>query len=474
MIAAPNGASGKTLLTTALCSILSHNGLAVRPFKKGPDYIDPMWLSAAAGSQCYNLDPYFFEDNIESHFLEKAASLDISIIEANHGLFDSIDSEGRYSNAALAKALKAPVILVVNAAKMGRSIAALVKGFTSFDPDLDIRGIIANNVSGPRHRQKLAAAIETYTSLPFLGAVQRSRAPVAQQYLGLAPPAEVSQVEEALRAMAAMVEEGVDWKKVVEIANQAPPLEPTEGALRPPQVSSREGQYEIKSEVEECVIGYALDEAFHFYYPHNLQALEECGAKLVPFSPIHDSALPDVDALYLGGGFPERYIGELAQNKAMLESIRQFGEGGGVIYGECGGLMYLCRRVLQKGEWYDMAGLLKGDVEMTPKPQGRGYVEFEAGVEFHTNDNPRGEIKSDWAIQGGMFRGHEFHYSKIVELDPEARMVYRLERGAGIGGFDGWLHKNTLASYLHLHALAVPWWAASFCGAARRYAARRR
>ncbi|HUJ89211.1 MAG TPA: cobyrinate a,c-diamide synthase [Syntrophorhabdales bacterium] len=440
MIAAPQGRSGKTTITIALARALRNRGLSVQPFKKGPDYIDPSWLRLAAGTDCFNLDSFFMpEDALLSSFAHRSRGADIALLEGAMGLFDSPEADGKGSAAWLARMLQAPIILVVNAERMTRSVAALVSGFQHFEPGTRLAGVILNHVSGPRHVEKLRDAVERLCAMPVLGAVPRDSAlSIAERHLGLVPSGEKEQAESIVEAICDKVATHLNIDAIVATAQQAPEHFISElcriPAARP---TSR--------------IGVVTDRAFSFYYPENLEALQEAGADLVSIDALSDHALPKIDGLYIGGGFPELYAAELEANERLRRDIARRIENGLPTYAECAGLMYLCRAIRWQGRRYEMVGAVPAEVEISKRPQGHGYVELETAV-----DNP-------WFPPGFVLRGHEFHHSKLIAADPPLTTAYTLRRGHGIDGrVDGFLYKNLLASYTHLHALGVPQWAPAF------------
>lgn len=465
VIAAPQGRSGKTTVSLGLCAAFSGRGLSVQPFKKGPDYIDPSWLSAAAGQPCRTLDPFFMPGDLalQAAFWAGAAGSDLALIEANHGLYDSSSAaqdepdEGQGSAAALARALCAPILLVVNAARMGRSAAALVRGYQLFEPDTPIAGVILNNVAQGRHQAKLRGAIERYCELPVLGALPRHpELEIPDRHLGLIPQGESAALHPALDACRRAAETYLDLDQILAIAQSAPDMARLEIPGRQAARSALPGH--------QPRIGVARDRAFSFYYPENLAALQNAGASLVEFSPLDDPCLPDVDALYLGGGFPEMFLDELQTNLGMRHSIRRAAEDGMPIYAECGGLMYLAQRIRWGEHSAEMAGVLPVEVELCAKPQGHGYVQALVQVE-----NPIFPA-------GTRLRGHEFHHSRLVAA-ADLPCAYQLERGSGLLGSatpgvpqDGLVWGNVLAAYTHLHAAGAPEWAPGLVAAARRFA----
>jgi cobyrinic acid a,c-diamide synthase len=452
VIAAPQGRSGKTTVTLGLAAALAARGLSVYPFKKGPDYIDPSWLAAAAGRPCRSLDPFFMPapDALRDALLRPLpwapAPSEIALIEGNHGLFDdggaSDDSaEGATSTAAVGRTLSAPVILVLNAARTGRSAAAIVLGCLHFEPGTRIAGVILNRVAGARHEAKLRQAIERYCGIPVLGALPANPAlTVPDRHLGLVPVGEEDRNAAAIEACREAAEQGCALDALLAVAASAPAL-PT-GPLRPDFAVPHRAFARI---------GVFRDRAFSFYYHENLEALVDAGAELVPLNSLREAELPSVDALYIGGGFPEVFMAELSANRGLLAAVRRAAQQGMPVYAECGGLMYLSRAIRWGERRAEMAGVLPFEVEMAPRPQGHGYV------------SARVERPNSIFEQGVSVRGHEFHNSRLVDITGNLELAYRLERGKGAGdGRDGVVYGNVLASYTHLHAAAAPGWAEGF------------
>ncbi len=491
VIAAPQGRSGKTTVTLGLCAALAARGLIVQPFKKGPDYIDPSWLSEAAGRPCRSLDPFFCGDDerLIAAFVAGAAGADMCIIEGNHGLFDGIpyvpgtsevpgasgDDDSFGSTAAVARALAAPILLVVNAARMGRSAAAIVHGCQTFEPGTPIAGVILNNVARGRHEEKLRRAIEGHCGIPVLGALPRDEAlSIPDRHLGLVPRGEDAGLLPALAACRAAAERHLDLDAILEIARSAGLLRTPYSVPRIPysvfrlpssvpyglEHGAHNTQYAIRNTQYAVRLAVFRDRAFTFYYPENLEALEAAGAELVFVDAFRDAALPDAHALYIGGGFPEMFMEELSANVSLRASVKAAAEAGLPIYAECGGLMYLARRIIWGERSAEMAGVLSCDVEMTGRPQGHGYVEAVVDA-----DNPFFPV-------GAVLRGHEFHNSLLrsaYSVGDGVATAYRLNRGNGIGGGrDGLVWRNVLASYTHLHAAGAPTWAEGLIHAARR------
>jgi cobyrinic acid a,c-diamide synthase len=450
LVAGLSGGSGKTLVALGLLLALRRAGVPVRAFKKGPDYIDAAWLTWASAQPARNLDTYLMGfDTIYSSFVDHGLIEGINIIEGARGLFDGFDAAGTHSTAVLAKHLKAPVALTVNCAKVTRTAAAMVFGCQKFDPELSIGGVILNNVNGRRHEQVLRGAIESACSIPVLGAIPKASAghPLPERHLGLIPPEEHGDLEELGRDLLEVVGGFVDLDALVAMARSAVPLEiaPRENVPIPPP--------------RHIKIGYLKDSAFSFYYPENLEALERAGAELIPISALQASNLPeDLNALYIGGGFPETHAQVLSANQTFLQSIRQAAEEGLPVYAECGGLMLLSRALLWKGARYEMANVFPFEIEVSATAQGHGYCELQVDA-----PNPFFSV-------GSTLRGHEFHYSGIVPHSDSPATACAVRRGVGcFRGRDAAIIKNVWASYTHLHALATPEWAQAVADAARRF-----
>ena len=366
VIAAPQGRSGKTTVSVGLMAALVARGLAVQSFKKGPDFIDPSWLTRVTGRQCRNLDCFLMEeDRLRASFALNARDADISVLEGAMGLFDGVDLEGSGSTAEIARILDAPVLLVVNAARMTRSVAPMVAGFQKFDPAVNIAGVILNNVARARHESMLRAAVEKYCGLPVLGAMPKGgdfRIP--DRHLGLVPAAENEELHRAVAALGEAAAACLDLGAILALARAAPPL--------PAPEESRAGRVRLDDRQSLCLgggerplIGVFYDRAFTFYYPENLEALAGAGASVMPLDALCEERLPDVDGLYIGGGFPEVFAGELEANRALRRDVRGKIEEGLPVYAECGGLMYLGRTLTWRGRAWRMCGALPFDVVMS-------------------------------------------------------------------------------------------------------------
>jgi len=475
VIAAPQGRSGKTTVTLGLCAAFKARGLGVQPFKKGPDYIDPSWLSEAAGRPCRSLDPFFYEkpDDLLRAFVHPAGQADLSIVEGNHGLFDSFDETGTGSTSAVARTLDAPILLVVNAARTGRSLAAIVHGCQTFEPGSHIAGVVLNNIAHGRHETRIRQAIESHCGIPVLGAVPRNeKLTIPDRHLGLIPRDEEDSLLSAITACQEAIEHSLDIDAILEIARYAPAL----------PIRYQTQNSETPDQNSRVKIGILRDRAFTFYYPENLEALAGAGADLVFIDAFHNTELPPVDALYIGGGFPEMFMKELSANVDLRASIREAIENDLPVYAECGGLMVLSQRIVWGEKSAEMVGALPCEIEMTGKPQGHGYV-----VACVENENP-------FFAAGTVLRGHEFHNSRLIGVrrtlfgendsgDEQSRLngfvpkercdaptAYQLSRGNGLGNQrDGILYRNVLASYTHLHVGGAPDWAKGLVQRARLY-----
>lgn len=459
VVAAPQGRTGKTTITLGLIAALTRAGLCVQPFKKGPDFIDPSWHAMVAGRPCRNLDGFMMErQTIAYSFCRHSEGADIAVVEGAMGLYDGVDLEGSGSTAEIAKIISAPVLLIVDATRMTRSVAAMVMGFMHFDPGVNIAGVILNKVARPRHEHMLTAAIEKYCGIPVVGSIPKNeKMTIPDRHLGLIPAGEKEELNDALYAIGEIVAQHINLDKVISIARAAEPL--TEKVLAKVLFTKGYGTEGKQKEERKAVIGIIWDKAFSFYYPENLEDLQAHGARLVYIDALHDRCLPSLDALYIGGGFPEVFAGELEANYTLRQDIKKKIEEGLPVYAECGGLMYLARRLWWQDRVYEMVGALPFDVLMARKPQGHGYVEFEV-----IERNP-------FLSCGRKVRGHEFHHSRVINLEmvSDLKFVYRLHRGYGINGqFDGLSYKNVLAAYTHIHAYGVEDWAANFVRSARR------
>ncbi len=474
LIAGTSGDSGKTVVSVGLARALSAQGRPITAFKKGPDYIDASWLSAASGRVARNLDTFLTEPIVVRRtFIEfaqrsspaadgggPAGESGINLIEGNRGLHDGLDAGGTHSSAALSKLIQCPVVLVQNVTKTTRSAAAFALGSRQIDPGVDIAGVIVNQVAGARHERVVRKAIETYAGIPVVGAIPKLSAEhrIRSRHLGLITAREQGGIEELIDRLALAVKDHVDLDRILEIANAAPLLEDVGLRSTDPDVRI-DRQKRAGRPLKVC---YLSDAAFSFYYPENLESLEQAGADLIPVSALDARSLPECDALYVGGGFPETHATALSRNRSFRESVRRAAEEGLPIYAECGGLIYMADKLVWKGEEYPMAGIFPVTIAMDRKPRGHGYARILV------------EGQNPFFPEGTELRGHEFHYSWPTAGAGASgdlpRSVFKMQRGTGCGaGRDGLLRWNVLGTYLHVHALGCPAWAQGVVRAAEMY-----
>jgi cobyrinic acid a,c-diamide synthase len=458
LVSAAHKSSGKTTVSLGLCAAFTARGTVVQPFKKGPDYIDPMWLALAAGRPCFNLDAWLQDDAaLAACYAQHQQGADLALVEGNKGLYDGLALDGSNSNAALATRLALPVLLVLDARGMTRGIAPLILGYQAFDKNIRIGGVILNRVGGSRHEAKLRAVIEHYTDVPVLGAVAEDpRLAVLERHLGLMPCNELADARERVADIGRLVAQQVDLGRVRDLAATAgamPAPAPAGAAAQPaePAASARHGAH------PSLRIGIARDRAFGFYYPDDLTALQAAGAELVPIDTLHDTRLPPLDGLFVGGGFPEACLDALEANAALRHALRCAVQAGLPTYAECGGLMLMARSITWQGRTAPMVGAIEGDAVMHPRPVGRGYVQLQA-----TAAHP-------WLPAGSTVRGHEFHHASLDNLPADTPMAYRVQRGHGVSGsHDGVCVHNMLASFAHLRTGAGAPWAPAFVDFVRR------
>jgi cobyrinic acid a,c-diamide synthase len=415
LIAGTHSGVGKTTVTLGLMAALRARGLEVQPFKVGPDFIDPSHHTAVCGRASRNLDPFMMGlDGVRRSFCSAVAGADIAVVEGVMGLFDGMGASETGSTAQVAKALGIPVLLVINVHGMSRSAAAIELGFARYDTGVHMAGTILNRVGSERHLAMLKSSLQ----LPIFGAIPRNAdIEMKSRHLGLVMGFEK---EHDLPGLAELLENHASIDEILKLRSAPCP------AL----------EMAVKSE-KSVRIGVARDEAFCFYYHDNLFELEKRGADLAYFSPLHED-LPEVDGLYIGGGYPELHAQGLEAAPAR-EQIKRASQDGMPIYGECGGLMYLCSSIVSEEGSCSMVGALPATTIMTNKLQALSYVEAEV-----SGENPV-------VAKGRTVRGHEFHYSRL-QCDSDARFAYRLCRGKGIKDcMDGLVEHNTLAGYLHTH-----------------------
>jgi len=436
-ISAAHKSSGKTIISLGLCRAISNLNSKVQSFKKGPDYIDPIWLAKASHQPCYNLD--FFNmssEEILDLYNNHSATSDVSIIEGNKGLFDGMSVDGGDANADLAKLLNLPVILVIDTNGMTRGIAPLLQGYQNFDHGVNIQGVILNKVGGDRHESKLINAIDHYTDLKVYGSVQRNKElDIDERHLGLIPANEDDKSEIKINRISEIIADSINIKKILSdtpnnIVSQSKPRESIPSSL---------------------TIAIPRDAAFGFYYQDDLALFEKLGTKISYFDAIRDSKLPECDGLFIGGGFPEMSLKELSSNKSLLTDIQNKINAGLPAYAECGGLMYLTNNIEYLDRSFPMVGVINANTVMTQRPVGRGYVEIEP-----TDSHP-------WKDVSRKISAHEFHYSRLENIATDYEYAYNVLRGEGINNKkDGIITKNLLATYSHLRSVGGNLWVQQF------------
>ena len=456
------GGGGKTVLSLSLVALLKNRGYNVVTFKKGPDYIDAGWLAKASGFPCYNLDTFMMtpEQALQSFIAHTVRSRgerpfaltpQIAVIEGNRGLYDGVDHKGTYSTAELAKLLDTPVIIAVDCTKTTNTIAALVLGCQNMDPDVRIAGVVLNRVATKRQESVIREAIAERCGLPVLGAIPRlKKDPFPERHMGLTPFQEHAEIEGSIAAVTEIGTEYLDLDGIMKVLESTGTLtEGARGKSLPAGQAGQEASKEQKADENGPRIGVIRDSAFQFYYQENFEALEQRGAVLVEVSPLKEKNLPDIDALYIGGGFPETHAIALAGNTAFKNSLLAEIENGLPVYAECGGLMYLGRSLVMNDRTYPMVGVLPIVFGLQKKPLAHGYTIVEVG-----SRNPFFQQKT-------VMKGHEFHYSNVIEIEEDGfDFAFNMKRGKGIvDNRDGICYKNVLASYTHLHAGGAPEWA---------------
>jgi cobyrinic acid a,c-diamide synthase len=413
---------GKTTITIGLLKALTMMGLEVNAFKSGPDYIDPMFHQFVTKKKSINLDLYLMGKTGVTHSFKKHSTGDISIVEGVMGLYDGVSKNGKEisSTALLAKTIDAPVVLIIDGSGVSTSAAAQVLGYKNFDENLNIVGVIINKVHGEKHYKLIKEPIEKHTDIKCLGYLSKN-ADIAleSQHLGLIPSEEVDNLSKKIEILGECISKTVDLNALIELSKRSD--------------KSFSLDYYKKSKKKKYRLAIAKDKAFNFYYQDNLDYFEDKKIDLVEFSPLNSQALPvAIDGIYLGGGFPEKFATALSDNKNLMKRIKNFADQGGVIYGECGGLMYLSKGIIDfDGNEYPMTGILDLKVEMTNQLQHFGYVEVD--------------------YQSIQFKAHEFHRSRIIQNNNA--MAYRVNKFSNPkeAWNGGYIYKNVLAGYPHVH-----------------------
>lgn len=458
IIAALRGGSGKTIFSVGIIAALKNLGKAVAPFKKGPDYIDAGWLAMAAGRPCYNLDSFLMEScQLTDSFLIHSQHTDFTVIEGNRGLYDCIDTSGETSTAELAKLLDLPVILCLDCTKTTRTMAAVVSGCIGFDPAVKIKGVLLNRVGGPRHGKILRRSIEEYCNIPVLGALPKLKKQMfPERHMGLVPTPEHDWAFDSIKKIGEIAQTYLDIDAIKKIASSNISRDLTLSNAEIQITGSAATSMSAKPEIK---IGVIKDSAFQFYYPENIDSLKACGAKIIFLSALSTHEIPDIDGLYIGGGFPETHAHALADNTSFKNQLKLLAENGLPVYAECGGLIYLGQSLILEDTSYPMAGVLPIILGVSKKPQGHGYTIISV------------KKKNPFFKVGEKIKGHEFHYSSVLEwtvTDPN--LVFEMERGSGLRDKkDGLCYKNVLATYTHIHASGTRTWAKAFVDQAKAY-----
>ena len=439
MIAGTNSGVGKTTVTLGIMSAMVQKGIKVQGFKAGPDYIDPSHHTFVTGNASRNLDTWMMGENACRELFERSAlNSEISVIEGVMGLYDgSNDSSGHGSSAHLAKVLNVPVILVVDAKGVAQSAGAVVMGFREFDKEVNLAGIILNNVASQNHYDIIKEAIEESCSVTVLGYLKKeSDITIPERHLGLIPSEEQKINSDLYDKLGQMVLETIDIDKLKEIAGSAGNFPEYNRSI----FTERDSSLEV-------TVAVARDNAFCFYYQDDIDLFEALGAKIVEFSPLADKSIPDgIDGIFMGGGFPELFADRLSKNESMMSSILAAHKQGTVIYGECGGMMYLMEKLIDCEErLFKMSSVLNGTSSMENRRQGLGYVIVDTICDNVICNN------------GDTFRAHEFHWSKLQDVPDSTTFAYNTRKTNGRRtGVDGICKSNVMASYTHIHFSSNP------------------
>jgi cobyrinic acid a,c-diamide synthase len=427
LISSTKKSSGKTIVTIGLSGLATKLGYSVQTFKKGPDFIDPSWLSYVSKRPCFNLDfNTMSPDEISSTYQLRVNGSDIGLIEGTKGLYDGISTDGRDSNAELAKLLRTEVLLVIDCKGITRGIAPLLQGYKKFDSKIKLNQVLLNHVSTSRHEAKLLSAIRQYTDFKVLGAIPPINNLIDERHLGLIPSFQDHNKNSNSKLIISTMKDNVDYKKIY-----------------PKKIKK---QQEIKERkiilngTKNLTIGVAIDSAFGFYYPDDLEKIIKYGHKIKKVNLIKDRELPALDGLFIGGGFPETQAGELSKNISMKKSVKSAIENHLPVYAECGGLMYLANNLKFNRKISKMCNVFDIDIIMNTKPIGRGYTILDS-------------LEHPWGIKKKNIHAHEFHYSSVVNRKKRYKYAFDIKRGYGINGKkDGLIYKNTIASFSHLRS----------------------
>ena len=439
-LSAAHKSSGKTILSIGLSRIFSNLNHNIRTFKKGPDYIDMSWLALASRNSCYNLD-FNTQSNSEIKSFFKNKKSKFNLIEGNKGLYDGISVTGEDDNSAMSILVNAPVILIIDTEGITRGIAPLLQGYINFEKKCKIKGVILNKVKTDRHENKLINAINNYTNLSILGSIRKSKdLLISERHLGLIPPNENNIAEKKINLVSKIIFDSIDTKEFENIG-----INFKKNNLG----HSFKTKEKIGKDLNKLKIGVFYDKSFGFYYQDDIEKIKESECESVYIDSIKDLNLPVVDGLFIGGGFPEINALNISRNKSLIKDVKKFIDSGGPCYAECGGLMYLSNTIQYKKKKHNMVGVIPGDIDMSIRPVGRGYVRLNT-----TKDHIWG-IKENISINA-----HEFHHANITfKKNIRKKFAYKVKRGYGINGLnDGFQYKNLLANFSHLrHTEKNPW-----------------
>ena len=436
LISSTKKSSGKTIISIGLSGLANNIGYDVQTFKKGPDFIDPSWLSLASSRPCYNLDfNTMGSEEIKRMYLEKSHGMGFSLIEGTKGLFDGISTDGADSNARLASLLKSQVLLVIDCEGMTRGIAPLLEGYKSFGEKLNLNKVILNNVSTSRHESKLISAISRYTDFRVLGVIPSIKNFIVERHLGLVPTFQHPQKIKVLSSLVSVIKNNTDYKKLLPLRTKS---------------QKKIIRCSLTKKKNSLVLGIASDTAFGFYYPDDMEEIERQGCRVKKIDLTREARLPSIDGLFIGVVFPEIQAQKLQNNRSMKKSIRNAINRGLPVYAECGGLMYLANSIKFGKSLTKMCNVFDIDIEMHEKPIGRGYTVLES------DNHP-------WAMKNKNIHAHEFHYSSVKFNKKRYKYAYNVKRGYGINGRkDGLIYKNTIASFSHLRSTSKFNWAKYF------------
>ena len=438
-ISAAHKSSGKTIFSIGLTRLLSDFNYNVQAFKKGPDYIDPSWLTLASRSKCYNLDFNTQTKSEIKNFFESKKS-HFNLIEGNKGLYDGVSNKGQDDNSALAILLKSPVILIIDTEGITRGIAPLLQGYLNFNKKCNIKGVVLNKVKTERHEGKLINAVNNYTDLKILGSIRKNtELIISERHLGLVPANEKNLAEDKISYLAKIISNSLDIKNFKDIGLK---IEKQNKIIAERKLNNISTKKNIK-------IGIFKDKSFGFYYHDDLENFKKLGVDLVPINSIKEKILPKIDGLFIGGGFPEIYAKQIEKNKSLINSVRKYINDGFPVYAECGGLMYLTKSIKHNKKEFKMAGVLPAKTIMNKRPVGRGHVKVQS-----LKNHP-------WGFKNSLIiNAHEFHHADLIlDKSKKKSFAYKVNRGHGIdGAFDGFVYKKLLANFSHLrHTRKSPW-----------------